>query len=166
MFACLQSCCSIKEEELGVDNLVMELDYDQYAGQTLDLNDVVISTDLSEIVDSMCQESINNHQEYPESPPDSGSEHLLSPGSSMINPGFVASLEDYAGPIETAASYTSSSLLPDLSKINYSVPMQMIEEDYKVKTILKLKSIQWILIKFCFPEYCCSRRFCHVQRSI
>lgn len=125
----------------------MELDYEQYAGQALDLADVVISTDLSEIVDSMCQESIQN-QDYPESPPDSGSEHLLSPGSSMINPGFVGSVEDYT--IENpSATYTSSSMLPDLSKVNYSVPMQMIEDDYKVlKNIEKKLRIIFTFVVF------------------
>ena len=97
--------------------------------------DVVIGTDLSEIVDSICKDG-----GFPESPPDSGSEHLMSPasGSSLVNPGIVSSsLEDYYinhGPVNRPRNrdFNAQSMMPDLSKVNYSVPMQMIEDDYKV----------------------------------
>ena len=117
------------------------LDYEQYSqGNPLDMNDVVISTDLSEIVDSICKDG-----GFPDSPPDSGSEHLLSP-SSMVNPGSVggytnagANIGDeyylgnnHGGLRNHARDYTSTNRLPDLSKVNYNVPMQMIEEDYKM----------------------------------
>ena len=63
----------------------MDLEYEQYAQtishNSLDMTDVVISKDLSDIVESICKDG-----GFPDSPPDSGSEHLLSP-SSLVNPG-------------------------------------------------------------------------------
>ena len=105
------------------------------------MSDVVISTDLSEIVESICKDG-----GFPDSPPDSGSEHLLSP-SSMVNPESVGGYTNVGANIgadeyflannhmrsNNPRDYTNPNMLPDLSKINYTVPMQMIEEDYKVK---------------------------------
>ena len=114
----------------------MDLDYEQYVQSgNLDLSDVVIGTDLSDIVDSICKDG-----GFPDSPPDSGSEHLMSPSSSSVTfsgRGYTNSgmtVEDYG-------TYGKSSLevLPDLNKINYSVPLQMIESsdaDYKVRALL------------------------------
>ena len=110
-------------------------------GNPLDMSDVVISTDLSEIVESICKDG-----GFPDSPPDSGSEHLLSP-SSMVNPESVGGYTNVGANIgadeyylannhlrnNNPRDYTNTNMLPDLSKINYTVPMQMIEEDYKVK---------------------------------
>ena len=106
------------------------------------MSDVVISTDLSEIVESICKDG-----GFPDSPPDSGSEHLLSP-SSMVNPESVGGYTNVGANIgadeyylannhmrsNNPRDYTNTNMLPDLSKINYTVPMQMIEEDYKVKS--------------------------------
>lgn len=126
-----------KEEDLDLDSMD-HLDYEQYSqGNPLDMSDVVISTDLSEIVDSICKDG-----GFPDSPPDSGSEHLLSP-SSMVNPGSVGGYTNVGANLgdeyylannhmrTNSRDYTSTSMLPDLSKVNYNVPMQMIEEDYK-----------------------------------
>ena len=130
-----------KEEDLDLDTMD-HLDYEQYSqGNPLDMSDVVISTDLSEIVESICKDG-----GFPDSPPDSGSEHLLSP-SSMINPESVGGYTNVGANIgadeyylannhmrsNNPRDYTNTNMLPDLSKINYTVPMQMIEEDYKVK---------------------------------
>ena len=132
----------------------MDLEYEQYSVHgtldpvhgtldpvhgTLDMNDMVISKDLSELVDSIVKEG-----GFPDSPPDSGSEHLLSP-SSMVNSGSVGGFSNNPGVnisndyyVSTnhqrniSRDYTSASMLPDLSKVNYNVPMQMIDEDYKV----------------------------------
>ena len=112
-------------------------------GNPLDMSDVVISTDLSEIVESICKDG-----GFPDSPPDSGSEHLLSP-SSMVNPESVGGYTNVGANIgadeyylannhmrsNNPRDYTNPNMLPDLSKINYTVPMQMIEEDYKVKLL-------------------------------
>ena len=130
---------TFKEEDLDLDNMD-HLDYEQYSqGNPLDMSDVVISTDLSEIVDSICKDG-----GFPDSPPDSGSEHLLSP-SSMVNPGSVGGYTNVGANLgddyylannhmrSNSREYTSTSMLPDLSKVNYNVPMQMIEEDYKVR---------------------------------
>lgn len=100
----------------------MDLDYEAY-NPHLDMGDVTISTDLSEIVDSICKDG-----GFPDSPPDSGSEHLMSPGN---NPGvgFNPSGSDFY-------PRTDFTNMPDLSKVNYTLPMQMIDEDYKVpKTV-------------------------------
>ena len=122
----------------------MDLDYDQFACTApLDMSDVVIGTDLSEIVDSICNDGEFNlataasvseveasrgggPEGFPDSPPDSGSEHLLSP-SSMVNPGSVGGI----GYSNLGASIGDEPY-PDLNKVNYSLPMQMIDEDYKV----------------------------------
>ena len=129
-----------KEEDLDLDSMD-HLDYEQYSqGNPLDMSDVVISTDLSEIVESICKDG-----GFPDSPPDSGSEHLLSP-SSMVNPESVGGYTNVGANIgadeyflannhmrsNNPRDYTNTNMLPDLSKINYTVPMQMIEEDYKV----------------------------------
>ena len=99
----------------------MDLEY--YANNPLDMNDV-IGTDLSEIVDSICQDGIlqqeTSQERFPDSPPDSGSEHLLSP----VNPGSVYNNPDNP----EYYKFTSTNMLPDLSKVNYTVPMQMIDE--------------------------------------
>ena len=131
-----------KEEDLDLDSMD-HLDYEQYSqGNPLDMSDVVISTDLSEIVESICKDG-----GFPDSPPDSGSEHLLSP-SSMVNPESVGGYTNVGANIgadeyylannhmrsNNPRDYTNTNMLPDLSKINYTVPMQMIEEDYKVKS--------------------------------
>ena len=104
-------------------------------------------------LDSICKDG-----GFPESPPDSGSEHLMSPSSStnftsgsgsehLMSPSSSTNFTSGGG------SYTNSGIsineefppyimkqnemLPDLNKINYSVPLQMIESsdaDYKVKS--------------------------------
>ena len=111
----------------------MDLDYETFVHSSgcasTALDDVVIGTDLKDIVDSICKE-------FPESPPDSGSEHLMSPGSGS---GFVSGYTNLGANINESYSavsqYNSSTIMPDLSKINYTLPMQMIESpdnDYKV----------------------------------
>lgn len=131
----------------------MDLDYENFvyhhhqspsSSATLDISDVVIGTDLKEIVDSICKE-----EGFPDSPPDSGSEHLMSPGSA---PGFSSSrvqgcytnlganlAENYSFDQQQQqhqpTSYNSSTIMPDLSKVSYALPLQMIEspdEDFKV----------------------------------
>ena len=120
------------------------LDYEQYSqGNPLDMSDVVISTDLSEIVDSICKDG-----GFPDSPPDSGSEHLLSP-SSMVAPESVGGNTNAGASIgeeynylannhmrSNSRDFTNTNMLPDLSKVNYNVPMQMLEEDYKVLRLI------------------------------
>ena len=72
-------------------------------------------------MDSICKDG-----GFPDSPPDSGSEHLMSPGSlGASNPvGFNPQGDFYPR--------TDFTNMPDLSKVNYTLPMQMIDEDYKV----------------------------------
>ena len=101
----------------------MDLDYETY-NPNLDMGDVTISTDLSEIVDSICKDG-----GFPDSPPDSGSEHLMSPASSMINPS-VGFNPNGGSEFYSRTDFTN---VPDLSKVNYTLPMQMIDEDYKVR---------------------------------
>ena len=114
----------------------MDLDYEQYVQSTnIDLSDVVIGTDLSDIVDSICKDG-----GFPESPPDSGSEHLMSPSSSTNFTSGGGSYTNSGISInEEFPPYImkQNEMLPDLNKINYSVPLQMIESsdaDYKVKS--------------------------------
>ena len=109
----------------------MDLDYDQFVHSSgpSALDDVVIGTDLNDIVDSICKE-------FPESPPDSGSEHLMSPGSGFhAYTNLGANIEQYSVFDHSTQQYNSTAIIPDLSKVNYSLPLQMIESqdnDYKV----------------------------------
>ena len=79
----------------------------------------------------------------PESPPDSGSEHLLSPRGVGVsaNPagaGYLSPQSDSntssAGPGVHLSSpshdalYQHSQTVPDLSTVDYSVPLQLIEQ--------------------------------------
>ena len=104
---------------------------------------IFIGTDLSDIVDSICKDG-----GFPESPPDSGSEHLMSPSSNMASECSLSVSRNLAmgssgcysnaGISDDYHSYnvkTNLEVLPDLNKINYSVPLQMIESsdtEYKV----------------------------------
>lgn len=112
---------------------------------------IFIGTDLSDIVDSICKDG-----GFPESPPDSGSEHLMSPSSNTrasecslsvsrnLAMGGSSSGGCYSNNVAGISddyhhSYnvkTNLEVLPDLNKINYSVPLQMIESsdtEYKVR---------------------------------
>ena len=112
---------------------------------------IFIGTDLSDIVDSICKDG-----GFPESPPDSGSEHLMSPSSNTMASerslsvsrnlamGGSSSGGCYSNNVAGISddyhhSYnvkTNLEVLPDLNKINYSVPLQMIESsdaEYKVR---------------------------------
>ena len=108
---------------------------------------IFIGTDLSDIVDSICKDG-----GFPESPPDSGSEHLMSPSSNMASERSLSVSRNLGGAMGSSSgcysnagisddyhSYnvkTNLEVLPDLNKINYSVPLQMIESsdtEYKVR---------------------------------
>ena len=108
----------------------MDLDYEAY-NPHLDMGDVTISTDLSEIVDSICKDG-----GFPDSPPDSGSEHLMSPGN---NPAVGFNPSGSSSDFYPRTDFTN---LPDLSKVNYTLPMQMIDEDYKVKKLILKSPLQ------------------------
>ena len=115
---------SIKEEDLGI--VMDHQEYEQYV-QSVG-GDVVIGTDLSEIVESICKDG-----GFPESPPDSVSDHLMSPGGCYA--GAASGGDFYVQPTNHRRNpdFSVQSMMPDLSKVNYSVPMQMIEDDdYKV----------------------------------
>ena len=115
------------------------------------IHESISGTDLQDLVDSICglpESSTGFHNsDLPESPPESGTDALSpvyygqSPGKQQHQPTVAAVLD--------AAKY------PDLSSVDYTLPLQIIQEEQYVKrevqdaVSLKVKTIFVYLVVHC-----------------